>query len=60
MDMVALTVEPAQLGAELGTDLAHDPFAAGEDLVRERPPPALGGEDDAATSADIGVRLPTR
>ena len=68
VDVIAFAVELPQLRAEAGAHVADDLFAALEDLVGERSAPVLGGEDqvrvqgvdDAATSADIGVWLPSR
>jgi len=66
VDVVGFAVELAQVGAEVGADLAHDLFASGEHRVVEHAAPVLGDKhqvdvevpDDATAAPDIGVWFP--
>ncbi|GAA3770835.1 hypothetical protein GCM10022206_06830 [Streptomyces chiangmaiensis] len=68
LDVVVFPVELFQLGLEVGADLPHDLFGAGQHGVGERLPPAFGDEnqvnvqgvDNMATGSDIGIRVPAR
>jgi hypothetical protein len=65
--VVGFAVEVAQVGAEVGADLADDLFAWGEDRVVEHAAPSLGDRhqvdvevpDDATAGSDVGGLVPS-
>ena len=68
VDVVLFAVELFQLGLEVGADLPHDLFGAGQHGVGERVAPVLRNKnqasmqmaDNMATGSDIGIRIPAR
>jgi 4-diphosphocytidyl-2C-methyl-D-erythritol kinase len=66
VDVVLFAVELLQIGLEVGADLPHDLFCAGQHDAGERIAPVLRDKnqvnvqvvDNMATGSDTGIRVP--